>query len=220
MVSPVLLANNQDALSRTQVQVKVWLSKGSVWTKVLNKPVKIIDIALKTNIYLNKFDFTRPNRIFSNLNKRISCRKLSYASVVPPVLLANNQDALSHTQVQVKVWLLRRVWAKLLTETPLSKEAPPRPARPKRFPIPVVLSSALDCKFVFSFYFTFAILQCVRTQSEIVQWPCRPIHISHWFFSGHSYIATKFWKKKENKILLSFTRGLNLSFSISFHIFS
>ena len=100
----------------------------------------------KINIYLNKFDFTRPNGIFSNLNKRIPCRKLSYASVVPRVLLANNQDALSRTQVQVKVWLSRRVWAKLLTETLLLKEAP-RPARPKRFPMPVVLSSALDCKF-------------------------------------------------------------------------
>ena len=57
----------------------------------------------KINIYLKKFDFTRPNVILSNLNKRIPCRKLSYASVVPRVLLANNQDALSRTQVQVKV---------------------------------------------------------------------------------------------------------------------
>ena len=67
--SPIL---NQDALSRTQVQVKVWLSKGSVWTKVLNKPVKIIDIALKTNIYLNNLTLLDLTYSMSKIELRLS----------------------------------------------------------------------------------------------------------------------------------------------------
>ena len=149
----------------------------------------------KIIIYLNKFDFTRPNGIFSNLNKRIPCRKLSYASVVPRVLLANNQDALSRTQVQVKVWLSKRVWAKLLTETPLSKEAPPRPARPKRFPMPVVLSSALDCKFFFTLrvlYFNVSGLK-VRLFNDLVD-QFKLVNGFKWTF----WEGLKILKKKSN----------------------
>ena len=76
------------------------------------------------------------------------------------VALANNQDALSRTQVQVKVWLSRRVWvplAKAAAET-TAKEAPPAERRPKRFPMPVVLSSARDCK-LFLLYVCYLLLQ-------------------------------------------------------------